>query len=200
VPGSGSGQGARQERGTYAPVLELERKKLQKCLNKIKPTADGLNEMAFQIRSSTITITILLTVTAFSCSMPIFSHGNGGGFAGGVVDKSFKPKPAKLSGLLDLREGCGPGFYQIKLQGLFEGASIQVESTSDQTGRFNLVAPPGQYLVVVNKDGCGAKQNLELEENTEHMISVIVTETKAIEKVGLNEGRLPASVLIEPHK
>ena len=112
----------------------------------------------------------------------------------------LSPKPAKISGLLDLRESCGPGFYQIKLQGLFEGASIQVESQSDEAGRFALVAPPGQYLVLVSKDGCGAKQNLELEENTEHMISIIVTETKSIEKVGQNEGRLPASVLIEPHK
>jgi hypothetical protein len=155
--------------------------------------------MAFQIRSTSITITILLTVTAFSCSMPIFGRGPAGS-SGGVVDKSFKPKPAKLSGLLDLREGCGPGFYQIKLQGLIEGASIQVESTSDQTGRFSLVAPPGQYMIQVNKDGCGAKQSLELEENTEHMISIIVSETKAIEKVGQNDGRLPASVLIEPHK
>jgi hypothetical protein len=156
--------------------------------------------MAFQIRSTTVTITILLTITAFSCSMPIFTHGSGG-VAANSLDKKFKPKPAKLSGLLDLREGCGPGFYQVKLQGLFEGASVQVESTSDQTGRFSLVAPPGQYMVqVANQEGCGAKQSLELEENTEHMISIIVTETKAIEKVGQDSGRLPASVLIEPHK
>ena len=155
--------------------------------------------MAFQIRSNTITITILLTITAFSCSSQIFTR-NQGGAPGGVIDKSFKPKPAKLSGLLDLREGCAPGFYQVKLQGLFEGATIQVESQSDQMGRFSLVAPPGQYMVQVSKDGCGAKQSLELEENTEHMISIIVAETKAIEKIGENEGRLPASVLIEPHK
>ena len=155
--------------------------------------------MVFQIRSTSITITILLTVTAFSCSMPIFSRGPSG-VAGGVVDKSFKPKPAKLSGLLVLKEGCGPGFYQIKLQGLFEGASVQVESTSDQSGRFSLIAPPGQYMVQVNKEGCGAKQPVELEENTEHMISIIVSETKAIEKMGENDGRLPASVLVQPHK
>ena len=156
--------------------------------------------MAFQVRSNTITITVLLTVTAFSCSMPIFNRATGGP-SGGVVDKSFKPKPAKLSGLLDLREGCGPGFYTIKLSGLFEGATTQVESQSDQTGRFSLVAPPGQYsLQVSNKEGCGAKQSLELEENTEHMISIIVSETMAVEKIGQNDGRLPASVLIQPKR
>jgi hypothetical protein len=156
--------------------------------------------MAFQIRSSTVTCTILLMITAVSCSMPIFNRAQGGP-AGGVVDKSFKPKPAKLSGLLDLMAGCAPGFYTIKLQGLFEGATTQVESQSDKAGRFSLVAPPGQYsLQVSSPDGCGAKQSLELEENTEHMISIIISETRAYEKVAKNEGRLPASVLIEPKR
>jgi hypothetical protein len=156
--------------------------------------------MAFQIRSTTVTFTVLLTITAFSCSMPIFTKFQNG-VAVTPVDKSFQPKPAKLSGLLDLKEGCGPGFYQIKLQGLFEGANTQVESQSDQSGHFALVAPPGQYMVMVSKDGCGAKQNLELEENTEHMISIIVTETQAtVKRIEQNQGRLPASVLIEPHR
>lgn len=151
--------------------------------------------MAHQIRSNTITTMVLLTVTAFSCSMPVFSrttvNSNG--------DK-FQPKPAKLSGVLQLEGACGPGFYQVKLKGLFEGANSQVESQSDQSGHFSLIAPPGQYMVHVSKEGCGAKQTIELEENTEHMLSIVVTETKAIEKIGQNEGRLPASVLIEPHR
>ena len=154
--------------------------------------------MSFQIRSNTITMTILLTVTAFSCSFPMFSKPFGGG-VGGSIDKSFKPKSAKLSGILEWREGCGPGFYQIKLQGLFDGATVQVESQSDQTGRFNLVAPPGQYLIYVSKGGCGAKQTLELEENTEHMVSIIVSETKEIEKSEQKDSRLPASTLLDSH-
>ncbi len=153
--------------------------------------------MAFQIKSNTITMTILLSVSAFSCSQPIFNRNAGTTTALG--DK-FMPKPAKLSGVLDLQLGCGPGFYQIKLKGLFDGANSQVESQSDQSGHFSLIAPPGQYLVQVSKEGCGAKQTVELEENTEHMVSIIVTETKAVEKVGATEGRLPASVLIEAHR
>jgi len=155
--------------------------------------------MGFQIRSNTITVTILLTITAFSCSLPIFSKGQGGAGVA-VVDKSFQPKPAKLSGMLDLKEGCTPGFYQIKLQGLFEGANVQVESQSDQAGRFSFVAPPGHYSIQVYKDGCGAKQMLELEDNTEHMISIVVSETKAVEKASNEQGRLPSSILILPQR
>ena len=153
--------------------------------------------MAFQIRSNTITITILLTITAFSCSLPLFSKNQGGAPSAG---KSFQSKPAKLSGVLELSSDCGPGFYQIKLHGLFEGANTQVESQSDQSGHFSLIAPPGQYMMQVQKEGCGAKQNIELEENTEHMVSVVVSESKPSEKVGENSGRLPASVLIEPKR
>jgi hypothetical protein len=155
--------------------------------------------MAFQIRSNTITVTFLLLITAFSCSMPIFTKFQNGPVAS-IVDKAFLPKPAKLSGLIELTGECGPGFYQIKLVSLFDSANTQVESQSDQTGRFSLVAPPGQYYVQVNKDGCGAKQSIELEENTEHMISIPVTETKAMVKTMHFEGRLPASILIEAHK
>ena len=154
--------------------------------------------MARSMRSNTITVTILLSITAFSCSMPLFSKNAGNTAA--TASKGFQPKPAKLSGVLELHEGCVPGFYQIKLHGLFEGANTQVESQSDQNGRFSLVAPPGNYLMQVSNASCGAKQTLELEENTEHMISVIVTETKPIEKIGQNDGRLPASVLIEPKR
>ncbi len=155
--------------------------------------------MVFQIRSSTITIMILLTVTAFSCSMPLFTKSQAVS-SSGAGDKNFHAKPAKLSGVLDLQDTCGPGFYQIRLTGLFEGANTQVESQSDQSGHFSLQAPPGKYLIQVKKDGCGSKQSIELEENTEHMVSIVVNETKAIEKVGDNDGRLPASVLIEQKK
>ena len=156
--------------------------------------------MARLVRSNTITALILLSITAFSCSMPLFSKNASNG-ASVATNSNFKPKPAKLSGVLDLHEGCAPGFYQIKLHGLFEGANIQVESQSDQSGHFSLLAPPGNYLMQISNEACGAKQTLELEENTEHMISVIVSETKSIEKVGQkNEGRLPASVLIEPKR
>lgn len=133
--------------------------------------------------------------------MPLFSKSGGVGPAGLVQSgKNFQPKPAKLSGVLDLHEGCVPGFYQIRLQGLFEGANIQVESQSDQSGRFSLLAPPGRYLMQVASEGCGAKQTLELEENTEHMISIIVSETKSVERFQENNGRLPASLLIEPKR
>ncbi len=154
--------------------------------------------MARLFNSNILTATVLLSITAFSCSMPLFSKTT----AANRDVKNFKPKPAKLSGVLDLHEGCPPGFYQIRLQGLFEGANTQVESQSDQAGHFSLLAPPGQYLMQVGSGACGAKQSVELEENTEHMVSIVVTETKAIEKVGLNQngGRLPASILIEPKR
>ena len=150
--------------------------------------------MAFQIKTTTVTVMILLGASVLSCSMPLFSRAPSSVVA---LGEKFQAKPARLSGVLDLQPGCAPGFYQIKLKGLFEGANSQVESQSDQSGHFSLVAPPGQYLVQVSKEGCGAKQTLELEENTEHMVSIMVTETKAFERVGMSEGRLPASILIE---
>lgn len=117
-------------------------------------------------------------------------------------DKKFQPRPAKLSGVLELHEGCSPGYYQIRLQGIFEGATVQVESQSDESGHFSLVAPPGRYLMMVNKENCGSKQPIELEENTEHMFSVVVQETKSVEKITENPttDRLPASVLIMPKR
>ena len=63
-----------------------------------------------------------------------------------------------------------------------------------------MMAPPGRYLIEVAREGCGAKQSIELEDNTEHMVSVSVIETKAVERFGMPEGRLPASVLILPKK
>ena len=158
--------------------------------------------MALKNKTNTLSVMILLTVTAFSCSMPIFSKNQGVSSSNQVADKNFQPKPAKLSGVLELKEGCAAGYYQIRLQGIFEGANVQVESQTDESGHFNLVAPPGRYLMMVNKESCGSKQTIELEENTEHMFSVIVQETKEVEKFGVNANndRLPASVLIQPKR
>ena len=151
--------------------------------------------MTLANKSNLITVTVLLTVTAFSCSLPIFSARNQNA---GV--QNFQPKPAKLSGVLELKGECAAGYYQIKLQGMFEGSNIQVESQSDQAGHFSLVAPPGRYLMTVNKDHCGSKQSVELEENTEHMLAITVNDTGTVERIGQKEGRLPASVLILPKR
>ena len=70
--------------------------------------------MAFQIRFNAVTTIIILSAGGLSCSHPIFNHANPNA-ALAVTDKNFKAKPAKLSGVLDLQGGCGPGFYQIKL-------------------------------------------------------------------------------------
>ncbi len=158
--------------------------------------------MGHSNKSNTLSIAILLTITAFSCSLPIFSKNQTSGSAGAVGEKAFQPRPAKLSGVLELHEGCSPGYYQVRLQGIFDGASVQVESQSDESGRFSLVAPPGRYLMMVNKENCGSKQAIELEENTEHMFSVVVQETKAVEKFSQNDNgdRLPASILILPKR
>jgi hypothetical protein len=154
--------------------------------------------MSRKRQTALLGISVALILSGFSCSLPFFSRygesGNGSG------DRAPSGRAAKLSGYLELGEGCPPGYYQVKLLGLFEGAETQVESQTDQTGRFSIEAPPGRYLVQVAKEGCGAKQSIELEENTEHMISVSVLETKGIEKFGMPEGRLPASVLILPKR
>jgi hypothetical protein len=162
--------------------------------------ADETYGMAhFSNRSNTLAVVVLLTVTAFSCSMPIFTHVSAPTGAQ-TADKNFKQKPAKLTGILDLKGECTPGYYQVKLQGLFDGANTQVESQTDQSGHFSLIAPPGQYLMSVTKEGCGSKQTIELEENTEHMLAVTVTENRPSEKFGENGGRLPASILVLPKK
>ena len=71
---------------------------------------------------------------------------------------------------------------------------------SDALGKFSFTAPPGKYLVQVEKNHCGVKQSVELENNTEHMYLFAVQEFKAVEKVGDEEehfpSRLPASILI----
>ena len=153
------------------------------------------------IRAHKLSLFVLLSLSAFSCSMPIFTRVSTPATTANGADKNFKQKPAKLSGLLELKGDCTPGYYQVKLQGLFEGANTQVESQSDQSGHFSLIAPPGRYLMSVSKEGCGSKQNIELEENTEHMLSIAVTEMRASEKTGeKGGGRLPASILVLPKK
>jgi len=150
-------------------------------------------------KTNTISIAVILTLTAFSCSLPIFSKNQGSHSSEATSDRSFQPRPAKLSGVLELHEGCTPGYYQIRLQGMFEGRNVQVESQSDESGHFSLTAPPGHYLMLVNKENCGSRQVIELEENTDHMFSVDVQETKSVEKTAqedLGSGRLPASVLV----
>jgi hypothetical protein len=154
--------------------------------------------MAFKIRNHTLTATVLLTLTAISCSLPLFSKTSV--MQGGLTSVEKQALQAKLSGVLELSSGCPAGYYQIKLTGLLEGANTQVESQSDQSGHFSLVAPPGQYLIQVTKGTCGAKQSISLEENTDHMVSLPVLETREVEKADQSPGRLPASVLIEPHR
>lgn len=138
-----------------------------------------------------------ICATAFSCSLPFLSRTNS---ANGVSDKSFQPRPAKLSGVLSLSDSCTPGYYQVRLQGLFEASAIQVDSQTDQSGRFSLVAPPGQYMMIVSKEECGSRERVTLEENTEHMLAVNVGETRQFEKSGKIKGRLPASVLVMPKR
>jgi hypothetical protein len=154
--------------------------------------------MSRKRQTAVLGITVALILSGFSCSLPFFNRNGEAGSGSG--DRGASGRAAKLSGYLELGEGCPPGYYQIKLVGLFEGSENQVESQTDQTGRFSIEAPPGRYMVQVAKEGCGAKQAIELEENTEHMISVSVLETKGIERYGMPEGRLPASVLILPKR
>jgi len=136
---------------------------------------------------------ISVTLTGYSCSLPFFAKNGENAVAPG----SEKPQlPARLSGVLALDEPCKAGYYQVKLTGLYDGGQNQVETQSDRSGRFSLQAPPGRYLVQVMKDGCGARQPIELENNTEHMISVMVSEIKSIQREEEIEGRLPASVLV----
>ena len=153
--------------------------------------------MSFKVSKRTWIAAGVLAVTAVSCSLPFFAR-NGAGPSG--ADKTFQPRPSKLSGVLTLRDSCTPGYYQVKLQGLFESAQTQVDSQTDQSGHFSLIAPPGQYTMTVSKDECGSRERVVLEENTEHMLEISIQETKAIEKVGNIKGRLPASVLVLPKR
>jgi hypothetical protein len=134
-----------------------------------------------------------VTLTGYSCSLPFFNKTGEGANAGGGEKVLL---PAHLSGVIDLGESCKAGYYQVKLTGLFEGGQSQVETQSDRSGRFSLQAPPGRYMIQVSKDGCGSRQPIELEDNTEHMISMMVTETKGFQREEVLEGRLPASVLV----
>jgi hypothetical protein len=131
-----------------------------------------------------------VTLTGYACSLPIFSKSNEATVGDRVI------LPARLSGVIEMSESCKAGYYQVKLMGLYEGGQNQVETQSDRSGRFSLQAPPGHYLIQVAKDGCGSRQPIDLEDNTEHMISVTVAETKGYQREQELEGRLPASVLV----
>lgn len=139
-------------------------------------------------------LVVLSFLTLFSCSIPFFGKGR----VAATDDHSLKL--STLSGVLEFKEGCGPGYYKVVLKGLFEGAGIEIESQSDSLGKFTIKAPPGRYLAQVVKDQCGTKETVTLENNTEHMFSFVVQESRAIEKIGDEEShfpsRLPASVLV----
>jgi hypothetical protein len=151
--------------------------------------------MAFPFRKYPRIVTAALGLTLFSCSLPFFAktEGEGGTEKGSLI-------PARLSGVLELAPGCKPGYYQIRLMGQSGASQTQVEAQSDQNGHFSITAPAGTYLVQVTRGECGVKQSIHLEGNTEHMISLSVGETRALEKADLSPGRLPASVLIEPKR
>lgn len=140
------------------------------------------------------TIAAISMLALFSCSIPFFGKGRTS-----VVEDSGR-KLASLSGVLEFREGCSPGYYKVILKGLFENADIQVETQSDSLGNFNISAPPGKYVAQVIKDQCGTKESVDLEKNTEHMFSFVVQESKSVEKVAEESyqfpSRLPASILV----
>ncbi len=135
-------------------------------------------------------ITLLML---FSCSIPFFGKGR-------TSSEENVQKLSTVVGVLDFQDGCNPGYYQVILKGLFESADIQIETQTDSLGKFTVTAPPGQYLAQINKENCGTKLTLNLENNTEHMFSFVIQETRLIEKVGnlapSFPARLPASVLI----
>ncbi|MBS1960520.1 MAG: hypothetical protein JST80_13670 [Bdellovibrionales bacterium] len=132
-------------------------------------------------------------------AFPLLKKSNTATTADRTMEKTFQPKPAKLSGVITLKDSCQAGYYQVRLQGT-EASQIQVDSQTDQSGHFNLVAPPGQYVMTVNKGECGSVEKITLEENTEHMLAVNIQETKPVEKTCKIRGRLPASVLVLPKR
>jgi hypothetical protein len=155
--------------------------------------------MARSRHTSILGLIALLSLAGYSCSLPFFDK-KGDLSVGGVPGKGSAPHSSRLSGVIQLGEGCKAGYFQIKLYGLFEGGSTQVEAQSDQNGRFTIVAPPGHYLIQAQKDGCGTKETIELEENTDHMISLSVSEISPVVRMGDPDARLPASVIILPGK
>ncbi len=118
-----------------------------------------------------------------------------------LLDQHSK-KSATLSGMIEFKQGCDPGYYRVVLNGLFENSGFEVETQTDSTGHFILSVPPGRYLAQVVRDDCGASETIELEKNTEHMYTFEVQEFKGVEKVGQGNStfpsRLPASVLVAP--
>jgi hypothetical protein len=153
--------------------------------------------MAEGRKKTAIGALVMLTLSGYSCSFPLFGKSGGPSSSSGT-DKGLLP--ARLSGVIERAGKCGAGYYRVRLTGLFDGGQNQVETESDRSGRFSMTAPPGRYVMEVSKDTCGSRQWIELEDNTEHMVSVSALETEGYERSEEPEGRLPASVLIPPKR
>ncbi len=142
------------------------------------------------LRISVISLAAIFTVWTFASF-----------FGKGTVHSAIRGsqgRSSKLSGVLNLQEGCEKGYYQVTLVGMLENSNIRVESQTDSSGRFNLTAPAGKYEMSFSKGNCGSKEGLELSENSEDMVSVTVREIKSVERFGNEAGRIPASILIMP--
>ncbi len=134
---------------------------------------------------------VLLAVTTLSCSLPYFSK------------HSSTPKGQALvlvSGMVTAGHNCEPGKYQVKLQGLLENAHLSYETTSDDAGRYSVMAEPGRYLAHFEKGVCGAKEVFILETNTDFMTSTEAVRVESSEKVlaetQTENSRAPASLFV----
>jgi len=162
-----------------------------------KLCAEPTDKRFMRTSSRALSVKALVTLSfsfLVSCSIPFFGKGSS------VSSDEHVQKLSTLSGVLEYKEGCGPGYYKVILKGLFENSGVDVQSQTDSLGKFTLKAPPGRYLAQVMRDGCGSKENVTLERNTEHMISFVVQDSGSVEKGGDEEthfsSRLPASVLV----
>jgi hypothetical protein len=138
-----------------------------------------------------LSFSLILVITAFSCSLPIFKGGSNS-------KQNQTQKKASLSGVLQLSSDCTAGYYQVKLQGILENSQIQVDTQSDASGHFTLLAPAGRYWLMTSKDECGSKDPVELQENTEHMLAVAVRSIRALDQSNTEWARIPSSILIDP--
>lgn len=151
--------------------------------------------MMVRLRAYKLPIALLLVLTAFACTIRGIKTPPHRTVAS--TEGPFKSKPGRLSGVLVLHDGCESGFYQIKLQGVGDRSTVQVEAQADESGHFSISAPNGKYIMAVNNKNCGVKQPVELEDNTDHMILVDILGTTEYEKDSYEKGgRLPASVLV----
>lgn len=144
---------------------------------------------ARKIEAKFLLMVIGLAMTAFSCSFSFFKTEN--------VKNNEANRPAQLSGFIHFNSSCPQGYYHVRLQGIQESSQVQVMTEADAAGKFTMNAPMGKYLLWVHKGECGAKESVELQENTEHMISISVDENNSIEKYEEMNGRFPASI-VEP--